>query len=330
MKKNILLKIFFIVVFLFASFNFAFADNNEDSLNFVAVVQGGHDNPFWGVIEKGMHDAANLLGVKIRVYRPDNEGDLEWQLSTFRTVMVNYEDLDGIITSIPDANMFDDLTQEAIDLGIPVIAINTDDPDGKDGNARLAYVGQNYYSAGFAIAEETMKRFFNEEPPKHVLIPAEILGIQYSNQRGKGIIDALKQFGAESYEMLETTMDPAESESRIMSYLTKHPETEAIICLGGIAFPPAARAAARVGYKPGEIKITGFDLMPPIIDQMRQGYIQLTLDQQPYLQGFIPVLQLQLINDYKFDAWDQDTGKYVVTPDQLDDLEELSAQRVRN
>ena len=330
-KKNLIFVFLLLCVFVFVNFSFAYAQvaNVENPYYFVIVSEGGQDNPFVGAMEKGADDAAELLGDIVKFYRPQKEGDLAWQLDTLKSLLVDPEKIDGIVTSIAEANMFDDVIQEAIDLGIPVITMSTDDPEGADGNARLAFIGQDYVTAGYIITKETLTRFFKDAPPKHILFPVEVPGVQYSLQRGEGMERALEEFGIKSYEFLETTMDPVEAESRIMAYLSRHPETEAIISVGGIAFPPAARAAERMGYKPGEIKITGFDVMPPIIDQMRKGYIQLTLDQQPYLQGFIPILQLHLMKKYGFAAWDQNTGNYVVTEEGIDLIEKLAPEKIR-
>ena len=65
------------------------------------------------------------------------------------------------------------------------------------------------------------------------------------------------------------------------------------------------------------------------MDEMKSGYIQLTIDRPPFLQGYVPIHELHLINKYKLGAFDVNTGKALVTPDQVDDLMKLSAQGVR-
>ena len=69
--------------------------------------------------------------------------------------------------------------------------------------------------------------------------------------------------------------------------------------------------------------------MPVVLDEMKTGYIQLTIDQQPFLQGYVPIHQLHMMNKYKLGAYDANTGKALVTPDQVDALIALSQQGVR-
>ena len=80
-----------------------------------------------------------------------------------------------------------------------------------------------------------------------------------------------------------------------------------------------------LGKKPGEILLACFDLVPVVLDEMKTGYIQLTIDQQPFLQGYVPIHQLHMMNKYKLGAYDANTGKALVTPDQVDALIALSA-----
>ena len=84
-----------------------------------------------------------------------------------------------------------------------------------------------------------------------------------------------------------------------------------------------------LGKKPGEILLACFDLVPVVLDEMKTGYIQLTIDQQPFLQGYVPIHQLHMMNKYKLGAYDANTGKALVTPDQVDALIALSQQGVR-
>ena len=61
--------------------------------------------------------------------------------------------------------------------------------------------------------------------------------------------------------------------------------------------------------KPGEVLLACFDLVPVVMDEMKTGYIQLTIDQQPFLQGYVPIHELHLINQYKLGTYDVNTCK---------------------
>src|SRR5690606_36090554 len=91
----------------------------------------------------------------------------------------------------------------------------------------------------------------------------------------------------------------------------------------------AAVALRDLGKAPGEVLLAGFDLVPVVFDEMKSGNIQLTVDQQPYLQGYYPIHQIYLLNNFKFPPFDINTGKALITPDDVDALLELSQQGVR-
>jgi len=83
------------------------------------------------------------------------------------------------------------------------------------------------------------------------------------------------------------------------------------------------------GIPAGKLVIGGFDLVPDVIAAMKEGYIQMAVDQQPYLQGYVPVMQANLMKKYKLSAYDVNTGSAIVTPDQADAIVDLSKQGYR-
>ena len=73
----------------------------------------------------------------------------------------------------------------------------------------------------------------------------------------------------------------------------------------------------------------GFDLVPEVLQQMKAGYVQVQVDQQPYMQGFMPVMEVYLAKKVGLAPADIDTGQGVVTPDQVDAIMDLSTQGMR-
>lgn len=311
------------LVFLVNGVVFTGASAAEKTYEFVFITHGGEENVFWASVYKGMTDACSLYQVKCEMFRPTHEGDLAAQLSFFQATLARKPD--GIATTIPHPTMFDDVIKQAIDMGIPVLAVNTDDPEGAAGNARLAYIGQDLKYAGYVLAREASKYF---PPEPHIMIGIEGPGLVWAEQRKSGIIEFLKEHGITDYKIQELSFDFADDQSRIVAYLKAHPETNVILTVG-TATAPAAWAAKQLGYKPGDIVIGGFDLIPEIIEQIKAGYVTLTIDQQPYLQGYLPIVQLYLMKKYGFSAWDVNTGNGIVDKSNVDLVEELSKQRIR-
>ena len=84
-----------------------------------------------------------------------------------------------------------------------------------------------------------------------------------------------------------------------------------------------------LGKEAGDPLLAGFDLVPVVMEEMQNGFIQVTVDQQPYLQGFYPIMQLHLLNNFRFPPFDIDTGKAMIYPEDIEALLELSAQGIR-
>ncbi len=292
---------------------------------FVFICHGGEGNVFWAAVHKGMTDAAKKMDVDAVMFRPTTEGDLAQQLAQFKAVLV--QNPDGIITTIPHPTMFDEVVQKAIDRGILVICSNTDDPEGTKGNARLAYIGQDLEIAGYNLAN-SMSKYFPGPGKTHVLIGIEGPGLVWAEQRAKGMVRFLDEYGA-TYEKLDITMKMDVEQSRILAYLKAHPETNVMLDVGGLGPTAAARALKSLGYKPGELPVGGFDLLPALLSAIQEGYVQETVDQQPYLQGYIPIVQLYLMKKYGFSAWDVNTGNAIVDKSNVDQVLTLSKERIR-
>jgi len=291
---------------------------------FTFLTHAGEENPFWAAVYRGAQDAAKQLGVDFVMIRVKEEGDLAAQLTNFKTTLAQKPD--GIITTIPDPVMFDEVIQEAIDMGIPVICSNTDDPEGANGNARLSYIGQDLEQAGYFLAKELTK-ILPQGEKYHFLVSVGGPGLVWAEQRAKGITTYLEEAGY-TYERLDTTMKMDVAQSRIQAYLQSHPETKGVITVE-YNHASAAKAAKNLGYEPGDLLIGGFDLIPEVLAEIKSGYINLTIDQQPYLQGYLPVIQLYLMKKYDLSAWDVNTGNAVVDASNVDRVIELSQERVR-
>jgi len=83
------------------------------------------------------------------------------------------------------------------------------------------------------------------------------------------------------------------------------------------------------GVAPGKVLLGGFDLVPEVLQQMQKGYVQALVDQQPYMQGFMPVMEAYLNENVGLAPSDIDTGQGIVRPDQADAIMTLSSQGLR-
>jgi len=284
-------------------------------------------NVFWQAVKKGMDDACAQIDADCQMVFLQQDGNFQEQLNNLEAAIAQKPD--GIIMTFAGGAIFDEALERAEAAGIPIVGSNVDHPKKTH---RLAFVGQDLEQAGYSLAEAQSKNF-PKDGPIHVLIGISGPGQVWAESRGSGIarfMDDYKKANPSrdvTYEKIDSGLDLSVTGQRVAAYVQSTPTT-AYFDVGYWA-AGAAVSVRDLGKKPGEVLMACFDLVPVVFDEMKSGYIQLTIDQQPYLQGYIPVHQLHLINKYKLSAYDVNTGKALVTPSQVDSLIELSKQGVR-
>lgn len=303
----------------------------QERYRFTYLTQTGTDNTFWQVVKRGMDDACQTLDVDCQLIFTQENGNLQMHLQNLETVIE--QGVDGIITVVVNDDLYDEAIQRAIDNGIPVITANVDDTQGAEGNARLAFVGQDLYQAGYELAKEISKSF-PESGPIHVLLGLSRPGESWAEDRIGGARQFIEEYAAANpdrqvtFEVIDSANDLGVTGSRYCQYVQGNPETNVILD-AGFWFAGAGECLRDLGYGPDEILMGGFDLVPIVLDEMDKGYVHLTVDQQPYLQGYLPILQLYLINRFGLSAWDVNTGKALIHPENVTELRQFVDQGVR-
>jgi simple sugar transport system substrate-binding protein len=284
-------------------------------------------NVFWQAVKKGMDEACAQVQADCQMIFLQQDGNFQEQLNNLEAAIAQQPD--GIIMTFAGGEIFDEAIERAMQAGIPVLASNVDHPKMTH---RLSFTGQDLEQAGYDLAAGLAPRF-PKEGPIHVLIGISGPGQVWAESRGAGIARFMDDFKAQNpgreitYEKIDSGLDLSITGQRVAAYVQTKPTT-AYFDVGYWA-AGAAVSLRDLGKKPGEVLLACFDLVPVVLDEMKSGYIQLTIDQQPFLQGYIPIHQLHGINRYKLGAYDANTGKALVTPDQVDALIELSQEGVR-
>ena len=288
-------------------------------------------NAFWLAVKKGYDDACALIAADCQMLFTSKTNDIQGQIANIQSAIAQSPDM--IIVSIVDNNAFDEVIKEATDAGIPVISTNVDDLEGSKGNSRLAFVGQDFNLAGLALGRAMSAKFPAEGPIK-VLIGVNAPADNWSRTRANGIIKALEEWKADhpdrtiTWDEIDAGLDYGTAGDRFGNYLTANPDVTAYADTGFWDVGVVSVLKDR-GIEPGKVIVGGFDLVPDVMAAMKEGYIQFHIDQQPYLQGYAPVLQAPLIKKYKLAAYDVNTGSAVVTPDQVEAIEQLSKDGYR-
>jgi len=245
-----------------------------------------HENPaessFWGVVETGAKDAAAAMGVELK-----SGGSLDpaEQAQLIETYIA--DGADGIIVSLSNPDAMKDAVLKATDAGIPVITINSGVDVYKELGA-ITHVGQTEFVAGQGAGEQ-----FNEAGAGKVMCVIHEEGNIGLEERCDGLADT---FGGEVERFNVATTgvrDIAGTLSSIQDKLIADSDIDAILTLNPNIADAAMQAIEAVG---GSQKLATFDLSPDVLEAIEEGKIMFAIDQQQYLQGYLPVVFLYLYN----------------------------------
>jgi simple sugar transport system substrate-binding protein len=153
-------------------------------------------------------------------------------------------------------------------------------------------------------------------------------------QRTKGNIDGLKKGGLIVHEItmpkeVEKDIKSVVAQKMISDALIKYPNVKYIITDHGALTASMPLHLKSLGKKPGDIIVAGFDLSPDTVSGIKSGYLGLVLDQQPYLQGYLPILQSCLTKKYGFAGLYVDTGTGLIDSSNVDLVAGLAAKKIR-
>ena len=303
----------------------------QEPLDLVFTVHSGASNTFWQAVQKGYEDACAKLTANCQMVYVQTDGSIPEQVANMEAALARGPD--ALITSIVDNTAFDDVIQRARDAGVIVIASNVDDLEGAAGNARQAFVGQGFVPAGYGLARAQWANM-PAEGPLHILVGVSGPGQNWSESRALGVTNYLDEMIAANpdraitYEKIDSGTDLAIVADRVGAYLAARPETNAYFDTGFWHAGVAGVLRDR-GIEPGKVLLAGFDIVPIVLDEMDAGYIQVEVDQQPYMQGFLPVMMVYLSKNVGLAPADNNTGEALVYPADVAAVRGLSEAGLR-
>jgi simple sugar transport system substrate-binding protein len=292
-------------------------------MTFYVIAHTGPGDPFWAVVQKGVQDAGKVLGVRAIFQGPAGYNVPE-QVNMFKAAME--AKADGIATSISDARAWAEPIAEARSRGIPVVAINCQEPDELRGTIPyMAYIGMNEYEAGKMVAYRLLPKL---EKGARVVVAIHQAGHVGLEARAKGITEVITEELGGTVDKLDITQDATQAIGILRSYLKANPDTAAIFTLGPLGAIPTIKMIKDDGLK-DKILFASFDLDSNTIQAIKEGICIGTVDQQQYLQGFMAVVELYLNAKFKLDPADYDTGRGWVTQETAEIVELLVEQGYR-
>lgn len=283
----------------------------------IVVSHGQASDPFWSVVKNGVEKAAEDTGANVE-YRAPETFDMV-AMGQLIDAAVNQEP-DGLVISMPDADALGPSVEKAVAAGIPVISMNSGSDVAKELGA-LLHVGQSEYDAG-VIAGAKLAELGGT---KGLCINHEVGNVSL-DQRCAGFEEG---FGSE-VTVLPTTNDPAEIEAKVKAALDSDGDIDTVIALGAsLAGEPAVTAVDAVG-RSGEILIGSFDLSGNYLQSVADGKAAFAIDQQQYLQGYLPVVFLALHAEYGLmPGGDVPSGPNLITSDKAAQVIDLSSKGIR-
>ncbi|TIL66681.1 MAG: sugar ABC transporter substrate-binding protein, partial [Mesorhizobium sp.] len=194
------------------------------------------------------------------------------------------------------------------------------------------YVGAQQEQQGRALGAEAFKLAGLKAGDKAIMIgPFEN---ESRGARERGTVAALKEAGVEVIQLSsppsgEWASDPNLAIPVITAALLNHPDVKAVGYPGGQMLGNVPTYMQAAGRKAGEIFNFGFDTSPQIVEGFKGGWVQLTADQQPFMQGYLPILSLCQQVVLGLAPMNVDTGAGFVTPQNYEIVAELAKQALR-
>ena len=286
---------------------------HDETLRFIFIAPVKNE-AFFNPVKKGMSDAAEMLQVDC-TFTGTEDVDVKAQAEMVRQAVA--DGYDGIALDIIDPAAFDSAVREAIDNGVPVVSFNVDDSNTP--NMRLSAVCQDMYKAGRSLGRAALEFI---PSGSRILMTFHSKGISALDDRLKGAQDVLKQNGI-TWKVVCTTNNPEKAVEVIADELRAEPEIKYVLSTGLADTEAAGKVIARFFKGKGYVS-AGFDLSREILELIKADVIKFTIDQQPYVQGFYPVVQLTHYCRYGIMPSNIDAGAGIIDKNNVESVIELS------
>ncbi len=254
---------------------------------YILVSHAPDSDSWWNTIKNGIALAGKQMDVKVE-YRNPPTGDLADMARIIEQAAASKPN--GIITTLADYDVLSGPIRNAVDQGINVIIMNSGTPEQAAELGALMYVGQPEYDAGLAAGQRAKR-----DGVGSFLCVNHYITNPASTERCQGFADGLGvPLGNQA---IDSGQDPAEIKNKVLAYLSANPKTDAVLTLGPTSADPTIAALEENGMA-GDIYFGTFDLGTEIVKGIKSGIINWGIDQQPFLQAYLPVVILTNYDRY--------------------------------
>jgi simple sugar transport system substrate-binding protein len=283
----------------------------------IEVVTHATPDPFWSVVQNGVNQAEQDMGVNVNFRQLESYDMTQLQRNMEAAIA---SDPDGMVVSIPDADALSDPIETAINEGIPVVVMNAGEDQWEELGA-LTYVGQTEYAAGVAAGERMA-----EEGVQSALCINHEQGTITLDRRCEGFTEGL---GGEVEQVAVDGSDPTSARNGIQTALQQNSDIDGMLTLNPGVADQALRALNDSG-RAQELTFATFDLSPSVIEAVRDGEMLYAVDQQQFQQGYLPIVLLTEYAQYGISpVGATPTGPAFVTQDNAESVLDLTEQGIR-
>ncbi|MEM6463651.1 MAG: substrate-binding domain-containing protein [Pseudomonadota bacterium] len=225
------------------------------------------------------------------------------------------------------------IVQQAYDAGIIFTTLNTALRESQTSYAPqgFGFVGAPNYLAGKALGAEAVARSGAAEGDKVFVWGLRAQGGD-RGQRTVGVLDAFEEAGMEViYQEIDaaTNANPNAGTATFVGLMGANPDIKIVVTDHGGLTSNVGVYANAAGLEPGQVYFAGFDMSPNTAQAIQEGFQNLVIDQQPYLQGYLPILNICLTEKYGFAGLDINTAGAFVDSSNVDVLAPLAAVEIR-
>ncbi len=302
--------------------------NSNDGILTFAIVTHTAGNGFFDPTYVGAKMAADMIGAKLLMLGSEAPvDDIPRELEILNQIIQD-PTIDGLIMTTPQAGAYDDIVRTLEERGVPVTTTNSFDPILYD-RTGISHTGQASSAAGIgglAMAECLVESGFengsilfpNTTTLGNVEVNRRVTAAYTATVAALGSAGKLGNFTVDAGpENIGIDVDANNIVGSIVSLIESRGDVVGIMGNNGFVTPAIGNAVAQLGIG-DEICSYGFDLGPAQLEAIRNGDLDGSLGQQPFLQGFWPVMQLYLEIDRNISAADLDTKAQLITQENVD------------
>jgi simple sugar transport system substrate-binding protein len=243
-------------------------------------------NVFFTPTQNGAADACKLLGCSY-TWTGSATSNVSEMVNAINSAVSSK--VQGIATTLISPTAFNTPVQSALKAGIPVVAYNADEPQ----SGRLSYIGQDLFVSGQEMGQHIVDLLPSGGQIALFIATPGAANIQ---PRIDGAKDTLKSHPNIKYDVVATGAAVPAELTVINSWAQAHSSAKGMFAVDAGSTQGLAQTIQKQGLKAKGWVGGGYDLTPITEQLLAAGYIEFTIDQQPYLQGFLPILQLYMYN----------------------------------